>query len=976
MTRTNLWLKLAGVALLCGLAGFYLYPPGRSLKLGIDLDGGYSLLYEIDEKGLDEAQKVNLADNVIGILKKRVDPDNVRNLVWRTIGNNRIEIQMPRPSAEIQVNRAKFNDAYKNLAATNVTVEKLYAILRQEPAARDKSLNQLAKYAPGREKLIASLENSYDARIKAQQEVAAAQSLAGTGAAGSQPLKQAQADLTKAKAELDRAIDAMLATNFPMQKLMDGLESGPAGTRTINQLTEKFPERKPLVEPLAAAYGNWAKVKSGLDDPTDLERLLRGAGVLEFRILVDPSAPDVAQYVDQLKERGPRIHRGDAYGWFPVSRPDEFAKSRTYVTQKYGDKTYVLADLSPEKGLTNGGTHPWKLVGARVHYDLQNAGFAVSFQLDDWGGQLFSDLTARNIGKHLCILLDNEAISAPVIRSRIGSQGEITGNFTNDKATQLSQVLNAGALPARLKEPPLSIRSIGSTLGETNRNMGLYASYLGFAMVVLFMAVYYLFGGVIADVAVFINLLFTLGIMAALDATFTLPGVAALILSVGMAVDSNVLIFERLREEAKRGHPFRLALRYGYERAWRTILDANVTTLISCVILYYFGSEEIRGFALVLGLGLVANVFTAVFVTRWIFELLLSYNLINRLPMLHLVRHANIDWCRLTRYFIPVSAVVVASSLVLYFSRNPKTLYDIEFLGGTSSQIELKTPGSMNDEQVRAAVTGRKGDTAVQWLESAADSLDQADVTQVGADTYTLSVPAGAPVPLSAKQIQTFLEATGSPLLEKNGIRDAGEHAVTVSVQPSANIQMDGMKTLVADAGKYLRTAANKLAAAQVQVVREEDTNMEKPRFFEIVTTETNEYVVRDALVAVLGDKLSVERAIQFQTRLDKQDNDTPYFPVTSKDLTQVLHDNTVPPTDVREYMGGVALVVDHLQPAITTKDLHTRLANMRLQPDYEHYAWRQFEVVGLKKSGVDAQSHEPMYRLDGRRRHRPQHPL
>ncbi len=940
MNRSNLWLKISGVVLLCLLCVYYLYPISRSLKLGIDLNGGYSMLYEIDDSGLSTFEKDKLANQVIDVLKKRVDPENVRNLVWRPIGGNRIEIQMPLASSDIAERRAQFEKTFDQIKNTNLTIADLNAALGQPAATRQQTLDKMAEFDPRRVAMMPALTAAHDARVQAQQAND----------------KDAAA---KAQIDLDRAIDSLLTTNFPMQRLMDSLESeGPQAVQVPQQLTEQYPARKAMIAQLTAAYHDWSKIKTGLDDPSDLRRLLRGAGVLEFRILAEPGEPDIQQYKQQIQERGPRIRKGDVYGWF-LAKPEEFGREGgTAVTAKYGDKLYVLGHLSSEKGLTAGGSRPWKLVRATPRYDLQHAGFSVDFQLDDYGGQLFGELTATNRQKRLCILLDNEAMSAPTIQSRIGTNGQITGRFSNEQAQNLAQVLNAGALPARLKEPPISQRSIGPTLGATNREMGLRASRLGFIAVVIFMAIYYLFGGLIADLAVSINLLITLGIMAAFQATFTLPGVAGLILSVGMAVDSNVLIFERLREESTRGHSLRLAVKYGYERAWRTILDAHVTTLISCAILYYFGSEDIKGFALVLGIGLLANLFTAVFMTRWIFDLLLSYNLLKRLPMLHLIKHANIDWWGLKRYFIPISTVVVVASLALYFTRDPQTLYDIEFLGGTSAQIELKQPGSMSDEQVRQLVTnGNSKDSAVVWLQNAANVVDQAAITQLGAGLFQVATPETVKPDLRARQIKAFLEAMNNSAIEKNGIQENGVRSVTVATTAAANMNADSMKALVVDAGKYLRRAADKLTAAQVQTVRETEVASEKDSLFEIVTTETSEYVVREAIVAVAGDKLRVEQAIEATPRANPQDNNAAYFPIVSKDLGEDIHDNTVPLTDVREYLGGVAIVMDDLKPAITAKALARRLSEMRLQPDFEHFAWRQFQVVGLKQAGVDEES-------------------
>jgi preprotein translocase subunit SecF len=314
--------------------------------------------------------------------------------------------------------------------------------------------------------------------------------------------------------------------------------------------------------------------------------------------------------------------------------------------------------------------------------------------------------------------------------------------------------------------------------------------------------------------------------------------------------------------------------------------------------------------------------------------------------MLHLIKHANIDWWGLKRWFLPVSGVFVVGSLVMYFCRNPQTLYDIEFLGGTSAQIELKQPGSMTDEQVREMVTNPNNhDSAVSWLNSAAAVVDKAAVTQLGAGLFQIQAPENAKPDLYARQLRAFLEAMNNSGIEKNGIQENGVHSVTMATTSAANMTLDGAKTLVVDTANYLRMAAKKMNAAQVQTVRETETATDKDSLFEIVTTETNEYVVREAIVAVAGDKLHVERAVEAIPRTNPQDNNLPYFPIVNKDLGEDIHDNTVPMTDVREYMGGVAIVMDDLKPAISAQNLARRLKEMRLQPDFEHYAWRQSSV-------------------------------
>ena len=252
---------------------------------------------------------------------------------------------------------------------------------------------------------------------------------------------------------------------------------------------------------------------------------------------------------------------------------------------------------------------------------------------------------------------------------------------------RLVQTLEAGSLPGRLKDTPLMEKNVGPSLGRTNRVLGMNAAIYGMIAVAVLVLVYYLAAGVVANIALALNLLFVLGIMATLEATFTLPGIAGLILTVGMAVDANVLIFERVREERARGTVFKRALKTGYDKALSTIIDANLTTLITCVVLGYLGSEEVKGFAMTLGFGICTSMFTALFVTRLIFITLMDFGWLKDLKMLKLIGQPKIDWLALRTKFWPISLVLVLGG-VGWFAYASVTdadkVYDIEFLGGTS----------------------------------------------------------------------------------------------------------------------------------------------------------------------------------------------------------------------------------------------------------------------------------------------------
>ncbi len=261
------------------------------------------------------------------------------------------------------------------------------------------------------------------------------------------------------------------------------------------------------------------------------------------------------------------------------------------------------------------------ITDARVQIDSRFNEPYVSLSFDARGARLFEQITEQNIKKRLAIILDNKVYSAPVIQDKIsGGRAQITGRFTTDEARDLAIVLRAGALPA-----PVDIieeRTVGPSLGRDSIEKGFKSMLIGGLIVVVFMVVYYGFAGLIADTALFLNLLFVMAGLAFFGATLTLPGIAGIILTIGMCVDANVLIFERIREELRLGKTTRACIEGGYGKAVVTILDAQVTTLIAALVLFQFGTGPVRGFAVTLSIGIVSSLFTAIFVTRIIFDYL------------------------------------------------------------------------------------------------------------------------------------------------------------------------------------------------------------------------------------------------------------------------------------------------------------------------------------------------------------------
>ncbi|MCM8781048.1 MAG: protein translocase subunit SecD [Candidatus Omnitrophica bacterium] len=321
----------------------------------------------------------------------------------------------------------------------------------------------------------------------------------------------------------------------------------------------------------------------------------------------------------------------------------------------------------------------------------------VAVEFNSEGAKKFAEITTNNVGRRLAIVLDGKVQSAPRIKEAIPSgQAVITGRFSVEQAQDLAIVLRAGALPA-----PMHIeeeRTIGPLLGQDSIKKGIKASLIGGGLVFIFMTIYYVLAGIIADIALIFNLIIILGSLGILpilfpgvSATLTLPGIAGIVLSLGMAVDANVLINERIREELALGKTMQAAIVNGYSRAFSAILDSNVTTLIAAFLLFQFGTGPIRGFAVTLTIGILASMFTAIVVTRTIFEILLHFGLLKSLPMLKLIKDTKIDFIGKRIFFYIISLVVIITGLTSFLIKGQKA-YGIDFVGGQLQEYRFKTP--------------------------------------------------------------------------------------------------------------------------------------------------------------------------------------------------------------------------------------------------------------------------------------------
>ncbi len=1028
MYERQMWWKILLVGGAIAFAIQAAFPIDEKLKFGIDLYGGYSLLYEIDDSGLDAGQKKDIAEQVMKTLQERVDPEGVMNLVWRPVGTNRLEIQMPRPSERVLASRADYDRLRDELRETNIKRGEILAAIARPATERPAAIESLVRGVPTRKQRLAELVELEDALAKAR----------------ALPQTTQSADTIADNEEMaETKMDRVLATNVDFSRVQTVLDAPPKSKfrkEELEKLLAASPDHADLIRKIVDAYDAW-RVKRGregtLDDPADLERLLRGAGVLEFRMLAETDAANPNQFDafrDNLKRHGPRPRPGEeTFAWFEIEKPRDFFKhnldllendfdkrklNQRFIVDKYGDKYFVLAYITPAKSLTHRpGEDQWTLQNSNPQRDDQGRP-AVGFELDERGGARFDTLTRTNKGKLLSIFLDDKCVSYANIEGVIRTRGIIHGSFTVKEVQDLVKKLNAGSLPRKLKEPPISVRAIGPSLGESNRRAGMLSAYLGGGAVTIFMIIYYFYAGIIAVVAMALNVVMTLAVLAVMGATLTLPGIAGLVLSIGMAVDSNILINERIREEQDHGAGLRTAVRLGYERAFSAIIDSHVTTFLTSVILYWIASEEIKGFGLTLAAGVVLNLFTAVFVTRLFFEYMsmaripkellrnslvgaagagvfgallwaAAYNLTSpdhrpgsisislgqlltyfalcvfglmfmmyvgrffhhlvrpdpngRLPMLHLFGTPNIDWYRLRRYFYALSIVLTLGGIAAFASRDKNQLYDIEFLGGTAVQIDLKQPGSVKEHDIEDRL--RK---AADELRAMADKIAQSSQISFKGNAFTVTTP-GVP----SARMTDFVHAIIGGWFEPNGVRATGADQVTLLTKSDLGVNDAKMREGLQHVAVQLRTWAGDLADAQVQAVETLEPGEVHGASFEIVSRVTSKDVLVSALLSSMGDVVDIPQQVSFELAKDDRHGGVDYFPVRDKDLAAITNDASLV-ADLSQWTGGVAIVLKDLNPPQTVESLRNRLKAMRLQPGFEQYGWRNTDVIGLKQAGND----------------------
>jgi SecD/SecF fusion protein len=373
-----------------------------------------------------------------------------------------------------------------------------------------------------------------------------------------------------------------------------------------------------------------------------------------------------------------------------VKLPEKERKEKKYeyfLLTRDPERVQVAGQDKPEVKEVTGSY----LTAAKPSHD-EKGNWEVAFGFNSAGGNLFYELTSSNsptgpkgtqFFRHLAIVLDGQIVTAPSLHSAIRSEGRIMGSFTEQEVNDLVNILRAGALPATLKPQPVSENTMGATLGSDTIRAGTISVGLAFLAVLAFMIAYYRFAGLVASSALLANLLLTVAFMVLVSATFTLPGLAGLVLMLGMAVDANVLIYERVREERDRGASLPLAIRNGYDRAFPTIIDTHLSSIFTAVVLYAVGNDQLKGFGISLTVGLIISLFTSLYMTRLLFDLCLARGWLHKLSMFRLFSRPNIDFMGWRRLWFTATVALTVFGIAVFVGRLPEGL-NIDFNGGTA----------------------------------------------------------------------------------------------------------------------------------------------------------------------------------------------------------------------------------------------------------------------------------------------------
>ncbi len=974
------------------------YGPGDRLKPGIDLAGGTRLVYDVVvPEGASNRGAV--IDETIEILSERVDPSQTRNLVWRQVAGQRIEVTMPAASQKVRDAREAYEKAVEQLKRGNLTPGQLDEAMKDgSPAALDKlagknsgklreRLGDLQEAFINREAGNLAYEQAAEAWDEKKGSIDRDQWDADPVY---QKLLQLEAsyfeDLVPKFVEIEQDIlkgnsfnirEFEFLREIPVQELTE--EQRQAGEKTprevrLEQLLKDNPNRADKIRAAYDALVAYEAVKGPLDGPEDLIALLRGSGVLEFRITAAPEEVGLLQsFLTQLDEQGPRARPDAEYRWFEVDdlkqyvpgKKEEqrknieqvqgwldqslsvnqielnqarqltqgfFLDSMGVIARPYAGRLYLL--LHNEEGLAMTRDDDWAVSDVNIGQDELGKP-TVNYRLDGKGSALMSKMTGPNVGRPMAVLLDGKILTSPSIRVRLSRDIMISGDFTRAEVEYLRDTMRAGSLEGQLSENPVSQLTVQATLGQDNVDAGFRAALTALVLVAIFMAIYYFFAGMVANFALAANMVLILGILAMTQATFTLPGIAGLVLTIGMAVDANVLIFERIREELMdRKVNVEIAARQGYGKALSTILDANITTLITCLILGYTATADVKGFAVVLGIGILATLFTALFCTKVLIDLYIRYRrprtlemLPTMVPAMHRLLHPKVNWIGKAKFVLPISLLLLVGGLAEAFFQRGVDMLDIEFRSGTAVGFELK-PTDEEDDLGRPILTTLTMNEARERITVISAAAQKAQAARTAEGDFE---PADEMEREVAAAVNAAYDRHAAAMAEYEKVSQSGTIEKPDPVPDFALLD-------------------------EVQVVATGDSDdPEVSSGFSVATLITDSRAVTDLLKVAFDDVLETVRPVQF----DGQDQTTDQAKgiveaMDSGILSEVFEDAPLTEeaanTNLQEYIGGVAIYVQGMTPPLSAEELTERVERMRRQPPHDELGSRAFTVVGVER--------------------------
>ncbi len=666
-------------------------------KLGVDLVGGTILVYEVD-------QSRKLPDNyrpeqLAAALKRRIDPADLKNVTIRPVSDTRVEIILATGGKhQAQADEESWQRLLNEVRAKWPVPEgKTLDVPMGQIGDLVKQVHE--QHADVEQKAIGDF---IDEHFKSET--------------GKRHLTSEEVQDVKSRIARVGSLEfRILANDHDDREAIDAAKRYFAEAQKDPKLKENLEAlaraNEPPPPPQAASGGNTFTVTTN-NETTQYTYSWAEIGKKERHVLglnnaheADTDPTSNWKRMAEARAKGEplvfeNLGGGTYFGALIYSRPavsyNLTAKERSEIQYQY----YVLT-RDPEKGKAITGEDLARAYETQDQYGRP----AVGFNLSTHGSVLFGELTGRNAPereesggrkRYLAILLDGKVETAPSLNARITSSGIIEGNFTREEVDREVGILRSGALPATLKPQPVSENTMGATLGEDTIVKGTYSVAIAFAAIMVFMVLYYRFAGFVACVALLANLLLTVAFMVAVNATFTLPGLAGLVLMLGMAVDANVLIYERLREERDRGASLALAIRNGYDRAFPTIIDTHLSSIFTAIVLYTVGNDQLKGFGISLTVGLIISLFTSLYMTRLMFDVWLDRGWLHKLSMFRLLSRTSIDFMGIRYYWFTATLLLTILGIGVFILRLPQDL-NIDFVGGTAYGGQLEQPVGITD---------------------------------------------------------------------------------------------------------------------------------------------------------------------------------------------------------------------------------------------------------------------------------------